>query len=181
MLQIQSSKIQIEEQFGYVWIYHTINSSHMQTNTAAVPWASRQHGFVDDTQLVAMISSCSLLANFFNGLSVENCMPGHQQALQPGVQYSEVLQMGLKLSTDGKPALSGLCCPVFGYQFLRKHQASIFWKPASSEMSQIGQPREQLILLGFVSCGFFFKLGDDDWGEAVIKAGFYWAHMSHAC
>lgn len=72
-LHFQSSKTQIEEQFGCVWIYHTINSSHMQTNTAAVPWASRQHGFVDDTQLIAMISSFSLLASLFNGLSLENC------------------------------------------------------------------------------------------------------------
>lgn len=72
-LHCQTSKIQNEEQFDCVWIYHTINSSHMQTNTAAVPWASRQHGFVDDTQLVAVISSCSLFANLFNGLSLENC------------------------------------------------------------------------------------------------------------
>lgn len=78
-------------------------------------------------------------------------MPGHQQALQPGVQYSEVLQMGLNLSTDRKPVVSGLFCPAFGNQFFRKHQASIFWKPANADMSQIGQPKEQLILLCFVS------------------------------
>ena len=127
----------------------------MQTNTAAVPQASRQHGFVDGTQLVAMISSCSLLANLFNGLSLENCMPGHQRALQLGMQCSEVLQMDINLSTEGKPVLFGLCCPAFGKQFFRKHQAFILWKPANAEMSQIGQPREQLILLGFISHVFF--------------------------
>jgi len=65
-----------------------------------------------------------------------------------------MLQMGLNVSTDGKPVLSELRCPAFGNEFFRKHQTSIFWKPANAEKSQIGQPREQLILLGFVSHDF---------------------------
>lgn len=53
MLQIQSSQIGTEEQFGYMWIRHAINSSHVQTNVVV----SQQHGIVDDTQLVAVILS----------------------------------------------------------------------------------------------------------------------------
>lgn len=152
-LHFQSSEIQTEEQFGCVWIYHTISSSHMQTNTAAVPWASQQHGFVDGTQLIAMISSHSLPICLMAFLG--RTVPGHKHAFQPGVQNSEVLQVDLSLSTDGKPVLSGLCCPAFGNQFFRKQKAFSFWKPANTEMSQIGQPREQLILWGLLVLWFF--------------------------
>lgn len=144
-LHFQSSEIQIEEQFGCVWIYHTISSSQMQTNTAAVPWASQQHGFVDDTQPVAMISSHLLLANLFNGLSLENCA-WPQMCFPARWGNSELLQVDRNLSTDGKPILSGLFCPAFGHQFFRKQKAFTLWKSANTEMSQIGQPREQLIL-----------------------------------
>lgn len=53
VLQIQSSQIQTEERFGYMWIHHAVNSSHLQTNVVV----SQQHGIVDDTQLVAVILS----------------------------------------------------------------------------------------------------------------------------
>lgn len=166
MLQIQSSHIQIEEQFGYVWIYHTINSSHMQTNTAAVPQASRQHGFVDDTQLVAMISSCSLLAGLFNVLPLEEATKGVYG------QACNALKCCRWAWTWA--SMGNLFCPAFaaqhlGTSFSESTKHPFFWKLANAEMSQIGQPREQLVLSGFVShvlLFFSFKLGNTDRGKA---------------
>lgn len=157
-LHFQSSKIQIKEQFGCVWIYHTINSSHMQTNAAAVPWASRQHEFVDDTQIVAVISSCSLLANLFNGLSLENCAwPQMCFAARCAKLWSAA--GGAQPEHWWETCSLWLLLPAFGNQFFRKQKAFAFWKPANTEMSQIGQPREQLILWGLLVLWFFFPVG----------------------
>lgn len=176
-LHFQSSKIQIEEQFGCVWIYHAISSSHMQTNTAAVPWASQQHGFVDGTQPVAMISSHSLLANLFNGLSLESC--AWPQMLSPAMCEKLWSAAG-----GSQPEHWWETCSV--WPLLPSIWEPVFQKAKSAHFLEISQhwnvsnwaTKRTANFVGFVGLAFFSSWEILTEERGITKAGSYSAHMS---
>lgn len=126
------------------------------------------HGHLDSTDLW-MIPNYLLWFLLAHSLPIclmaflWRAVPGHKCALWPGVQNSEVLHVDLNLSIDGKPVPSAFAAQHLGTSFSESKKI-IFWKPANTEMPQIGQPREQLILWGLLVL-YFFQLGDTDWGK----------------
>ena len=113
VLQIQSSQIQTEEQFSYVWIHHAINSSHVQTNVVA----SQQHGIVDDTQVVAVILSHQFVS-----------CPSFGELLAGTTGFSSWVWGALRHCVDRKSIPSGLWAflPALGNQCFQKTPSIAF-------------------------------------------------------